>query len=145
MAQMRLATGAAHFCPCHSVRAIRMLGDHAFGHRLVKARPAGAGVKLGVLAEQRLSAAHAGVHPPVFGLVIFPSEGRLRSRLAGDLILLGRELLLPLGFGFLDFLSHVRLMWLAITACSGRFSLSDWRDTHPKLYSIIRWNLYSVE
>src|SRR6266581_4962806 len=98
MAQMRIAAGAAYFCPCHSVRAICVLGDHALGHWLVETRPAGPGVKLGVCAEQRLSAAHAGVRARVFGLVIFPGESGFGAGLAGYVKLLGREFFLPFFF-----------------------------------------------
>src|SRR5438552_3416358 len=45
VAQVCIAAGATHFGAAHAVGAVGVFLDRAFGNWLVKARPAGAGIK----------------------------------------------------------------------------------------------------
>ena len=102
MAQMRVAVGAADFGAHHEERAVLVLAHRVRAHRLVKARPAGAAVELRVRGKQRPVTAHAGVNALVLGVPVRPGKGALGAVLAGDVILLGRQLRAPLGIGFDD-------------------------------------------
>src|ERR1700688_2136224 len=104
--QMRLAARTPDFSPTHAVRSIRKLFDRALSRWLIEAGPAGSGVEFCFGAEERLSAAHAGIRSRVFGLIVFPGERRLSSTFARYLVLFRRQFFLPLGFGFSNFLSH---------------------------------------
>src|SRR5882757_10651945 len=61
MPEMAVALRAQHFGPDHAKADVALLVDVALQRRLGKARPAAAGIELGVGFEQRLSAAGAGV------------------------------------------------------------------------------------
>src|SRR5262245_5252026 len=61
MAEMAVAFRAQHFGADHAVTDIPLLVDMAFDRGLGKARPATAGVELGVGLEQGLAAASAGI------------------------------------------------------------------------------------
>ena len=64
--------------------------------RLGEARPAGARVELGVGGEELGAAADAAVHALRLLVDVGAGEGTLGARLAGHLVLLGRQLLTPL-------------------------------------------------
>src|SRR6202158_6392826 len=87
MTEMGLASGAAHLRPAHEHRAILLLGNGALRGRGIKARPAAAGIVLGVGSEKRISAAHADIHAFAFFIEIGARERALRAVLARDVIL----------------------------------------------------------
>src|SRR6185437_4690159 len=68
-------------------------------HRLIEARPAGAGLELGVRCEQRLAAADANVGARRMRVPVLTGEGAFGAFLARDAELLWRELRLPFGVG----------------------------------------------
>ena len=88
MAEMPAALGAQHFRALHQVAVVFILSDHGLGSRRVKARPAAAGIKLGVRLEQHLAAARTAIHALVFRIPILPCERALRSFLAQHAVLL---------------------------------------------------------
>ena len=67
-----------------------------------EARPAGAGIELGIGREQRRPAARATERALALLAVERAREGALGAVLPGHVILLGRELLFPLGLGLAD-------------------------------------------
>src|SRR5215470_3389171 len=71
--------------------------------RRPKARPARAGIELGVGRKQRRAAAHAVEHAFAFLAVERVRERAFGAVLARDVILLGRELSLPLIVGLRNF------------------------------------------
>src|SRR5205823_3717157 len=75
---------------------------------LVEARPAGAGLELGVRVEQRRATTRAVVHPVVLDVDVLAGERRLGGLLAQHRVLVGRELLTPLLVGLLDLLRVLR-------------------------------------
>src|SRR5206468_10317420 len=78
--------------------------DLVVGDRVPEARPAGAGVELGVGAEELLTAARAAVHAVAVLVPICAREGLLGALVAEHLVLLGRQLLAPVGFRLLNLL-----------------------------------------
>ena len=83
--------------------------DRVVVHRVEEARPAGAGVELGVGAEQLCAAAATAVDAVLLVVPVGAGERALGALLAEDLVLLGRELRPPLRLGLLDLL-HRRLL-----------------------------------
>src|SRR6266852_264639 len=106
MPQVSVAARATGLGSRHAVALVGVVDHRGLVHWLPEARPAGAGLKLGLRTEERLPAAHAGIGTGVLGLPVFSGKRRLRSRLASDVILLWRQLLLPLCFRFADFFCH---------------------------------------
>src|SRR5690348_5132426 len=111
MAEMGVAAAAQHLDPPHEQAAVVLGGDAVLGHRRPEARPAGAGIELGVGAEELLAAAHAGIGAGRLGVPIGAAEGALGALLARDAVLLGCELGAPLGVAFdhLVLAGHSRL------------------------------------
>lgn len=89
-----------------------MFTDRLFIEGRVKARPAGSGLELCIGFEKRLAAAHAIKQPRAFLILMGAGESAFRAVLAGDVILLGRQLLAPLRVGFFD-LGHLRFRVMA--------------------------------
>src|SRR6185295_17293800 len=102
--QMRVACCAAHFGAPHEERAVVVLAHGAFCDRCEKARPAGARFEFGGGRKQRRAAGDAVEHALALFLIERAGEGALGAVLAGDMILLGCELLAPFGIG----LDHFR-------------------------------------
>ena len=96
--KMRVALFALHLGSGHSVGAICLSFDILFVDRRPETRPAGAGIKLCVGAEECIAAAHTPVHPLFVVIPIAAGKGPLRSSLAGNLELFWRQLLFPLLF-----------------------------------------------
>src|SRR5271170_6237287 len=102
---------------CIAAAALCLRAGHAVagvGFRLhsllvggsVEARPPGARVVFGIRTKQRLATADALVDSRRLGVLVFARERRLCALLAGHIVLIRRELLLPRGFLFADFLVH---------------------------------------
>src|SRR4051812_320705 len=90
--------------PCVVGPQLDRLGDLGLG----EARPAGAGVELGVGREQLGAAARAAVHAVLVVVPVAPREGAFGRTLAQHVVLLGRELLTPLLISLLDSRFHTR-------------------------------------
>src|SRR5882724_2203614 len=106
MPEMAVALRAQHFGSGHAVADVTLLVDMALRRRLGKARPAAAGIELGVGFEQRLSAAGAdvGAGPPL--MLIFAGERPLGRLLAQHRILHRRQFLAPLDLALFDLAWH---------------------------------------
>ncbi len=102
VAQVAVAAGAQDFDPQHPVAAIGVRRHVLVGHRLEEARPAGARVELRVRGKERQAAADARVDAVPLVVEQRAAERPLGPMRARNLELLGRQLLPPLGLGFLD-------------------------------------------
>src|SRR5947209_6055798 len=101
VAEVAAAPAARHLGPEHPIAPVLVLLDLALGERPGEARPAAAGVELRVRGEELLPAAGASIHAGVLRVPIPAGEGPLRPLLPQDAVLLGRQLLPPLGLGLL--------------------------------------------
>jgi len=110
MTQVGAAMAAHDFRTAHSVGGVFLGFDVLLADGCIKARPAGAGFKLRIRIEQLVAAGSAFVCAGIFGLVVLACEWRLCPLHSTDLILLGREFLFPVFFGFLNFLFHLAIV-----------------------------------
>src|SRR5947207_14760611 len=106
MPEMAVALRAQHFGPDHAMADVALLVDVALQRRLGKARPAAAGIELGVGFEQRLSAAGAGVGAGPLLMLVFAGERPLGRLLAQHRILHRRQFLAPIRLALLDLAGH---------------------------------------
>src|SRR5229473_7628841 len=104
--EMAVALRAQHFGPDHAVADVTLLVDMALHRGLRKARPAAAGIELGVGFEQRLPAAGAGIGAGPLLVLVLAGERPLGRLLAQNRILHRRQFLAPLGFALLDLAGH---------------------------------------
>ena len=102
MAEMAVAFRAQHLGADHAVADIALLVDMALDRRLGEARPAAAGIELGVGLEQRLAAAGAGIGALAVLMLVFAGERPLGRLLAQHRILHRRQFLAPLGVALLN-------------------------------------------
>jgi hypothetical protein len=100
MTEVAAALGTGNFDATHAEGAVVMEVDGVFGEGLEETGPAGSGLELGVGFEEGSVAGGAVVE--AVGVVIDEGagEGAFGALLAEDVILLGGELLAPLGIGF---------------------------------------------
>src|SRR6476659_943863 len=103
---MAVAFRTKHLGPDHAVADVALLVDVALHRRLGKARPAAAGIELGVGFEQRLPAAGADVGAGALLMLIFAGERPLGRLLAQHRILHRRQFLAPLRLALLDLAGH---------------------------------------
>src|SRR5271169_3766881 len=103
---MGVALAAEHFGANHAVRCVLVLLNNGGIRWRREAGPPAAGVKLGIRREQWLSATNAFVRSRRLCRLILPRKRWLGSLLPRHMVLIRRELLLPLGFALLYFLSH---------------------------------------
>src|SRR5580704_18518188 len=101
VAEMAAAAAAVHFGALHAPAAVGGGIDRA-RLRIVKTRPAGAALEFLLRGEQRLPAADAGERAGALFVIEGAAARPLGAVLAHDVELLGREQLLPLGFGVRD-------------------------------------------
>src|SRR5918998_4360226 len=101
MTLMRPAHGAVHLSATHEEATV-FLGLDVIAPRRPEARPARAGVVLGLRAEEGLPATHATVDALSFVVPVLTRECSLCALHARHAVLLGRELVLPLLLGLLD-------------------------------------------
>src|SRR5579862_8398647 len=92
---MSVASRAQHLCALHEKGIVSPRDDVVGSNRLPKARPPGPRIILGIGAEQRRAAADASIESLRVQFVIGVCEGPLSAGLAGNLILLGRQLFFP--------------------------------------------------
>src|SRR5436853_5455178 len=102
MAEVAAATRAQHLGADHPVRRVDLLVHGVLAGRSGEGGPAAARVVLRVGVEQLRAAAGAAVGARLEGVVVLAAERRLRSLLAQDAVLLGRQLFAPLLLGLLD-------------------------------------------
>src|SRR5262245_41966727 len=102
VAEVGVAAVAEDLGADHAVTAVLVRADVRVGHWPEEAGPARTRVELGVRREQRQPAADAGVDSPAFVVQQRSAEGPLGALAAGDLELLGSQLLPPLGVGLDD-------------------------------------------
>src|SRR6478609_1963364 len=102
MAEMAVAFRAQHLGADHAVADVALLVDMAVQRGRGKARPAAAGIELGVGFEQRLAAAGAGIGALAMLMLIFAGEGPLGRLLAQHRVLHRRQLLAPIGLALDD-------------------------------------------
>src|SRR5258707_4630553 len=103
VARVALAARAKNLRAVHAVTAVGVGDDVLGGNRLEETRPAGAGIEFGFRGEQRQSAADAIINAGLVVVVESAAKSRFGALGAGNFILIGRQLLLPLGIG-LDYL-----------------------------------------
>ena len=106
MTQMSAAVLAMNLDSAHAVAVVDFRLDIAVRHRRGKARPAGAGVELRGAVEQRLAAANAAVEAILMIVPVRASERALSTLFTGYVVLLGRELFLPVFVGLPNLLRH---------------------------------------
>src|SRR5450432_2889952 len=106
MAEVAVALRTQHFGADHAMGDVALLVDMVFRCRRGKARPAAAGIELGVGFEQRLAAAGAAVAAAPLLMLVFAGERPLGGLFAQHSILHRRQFLAPLGLALLDFARH---------------------------------------
>src|SRR5215469_1532079 len=104
MPEVGAAASAARFYAGHAVTLVGVFFNPARLGWLREAGPAGARLKFGGRVEQLSATAGAVVLARLLRLPVLAGEGALGSRLAHDVVLLGRQLGTPLGIGLGDFL-----------------------------------------
>src|SRR5205085_11413921 len=107
VAQMGVATGATRFGPAHAICSVCMLSDAFLIRGSVEAGPAGSGIEFCFRIEQRCAARDTVIHSRFMVVPVLARKGALRTRLAGDLVLFGSQLLAPFGFGLGDFFGRL--------------------------------------
>ena len=94
--------GTDHFGTHHAVAHVADLDHRTVTNRLVKARPAAAGIKFGAGIEQRLVAANAVINTVGFGAVVFTRKRSLSALEPAHVVLLRIEHGLPFVQGFVQ-------------------------------------------
>src|SRR5581483_2787638 len=107
MAEMAGAFRAQYLCADHAVGGVVFLVDMTLDGRRGEARPAAAGIELGVGLEQRLAAAGAHIGAGLSLIFVLAGERPLGRLLTQYSILHRRQLLAPLGFAFGDFVRYL--------------------------------------
>jgi len=127
MPQVGAALGAQGFSAQHPQAAVGVFGNGVFIGRLVKAGPATAGIKFGLVIKQFLAAANALVAASLPRAFVLAGEGALGGGVAGDLK--GQRLSpffgqqgFPFGFGFLDFVGPGFLVFAGVTELAVEFA-----------------------
>src|SRR4051794_7975336 len=100
---MTVATRAKDLDAAHAVAVIRFVHDVLGSHRFEETRPAGTGIELRVGRKERQPTTNAVIDPRLFMIVKDTAERALSAFAARDLILLGGQLLAPLGIGLHHF------------------------------------------
>src|ERR1700722_19737676 len=104
VSEMTVTAGANHFVSLHPGGAISARRYVFFGDRFPKARPARAGFEFRLGIEENRVATDAMVQAVVMIAGILAGEGPFGACMARDFELLRRQLLLPFGVGFDNFL-----------------------------------------
>src|SRR5690349_22125177 len=99
---MRVASGAANLVPLHEEGVVLADLDVLLRDRIPEAGPPGAGLELRIRGEELRAARDAAVDTLGVVVPVLAGEGGLGAGLAGHLVLLRREQLLPLRVGLLD-------------------------------------------
>ena len=103
---MAAAMRAQHFRAVHAETVIFAKNYLFLRGQIIKARPAAAGVELGVRGKNDFPACRAAVNPRFPGVPILAGERPLRVGLAQHTILFRRQFLAPFRVGFGDWEFH---------------------------------------
>src|SRR6516225_285393 len=103
MAEVARAVRAQDFGPHHAVTMVGLFVDMTLHRWLREARPAAAGIELGVGLEQRLPATGADICAGALLMLVFARERPLGRLFAQDRVLHWRQFLAPLGLALFDF------------------------------------------
>src|SRR5690554_2707560 len=106
VAQVRSAVGAAHLGTGHPERVVLEQLNCFGAHRLVEARPAASGIKLGAALEQFRVAGRTGECSGAFLVEQLTRPRAFCPRLAEHFVTLSSEFFAPLFFGLLHLVSH---------------------------------------
>ena len=117
VAEMAVAFRAQHLGADHAVADVALLVDMAVHRGRGKARPAAAGIELGVGFEQRLAAAGADIGALALLMLVFAGERPLGRLLAQHRILHRRQFAAPFGLALLDLAGRRlgRRTWISFT------------------------------
>src|SRR5258708_6728049 len=117
---MRVATAAFDLGADFGLAPVFVKRGRLLVDRVEEARPAGAGIELGLRVKERLTAADAVIDPLLLSdFPVGPAEGALGPLLAGDAKLLAGQDSHPLGVGLDDFFRFV--VFLLVRGCRFRF------------------------
>src|SRR5271163_3720561 len=106
MPQVGVAPAALCLDALHAVAGVRLALHSLLAGRSEEARPSGARVVFCFRTKQRLAAADALIGTRRLGILIFPGKRRLGSFLPRHIVLILRELFLPVAWCLADFLFH---------------------------------------
>src|SRR5271154_32893 len=109
MPQVRVTAAAFHFCARHAMTRVGLGFHRSVCGRRIKTGPARARMILRFRAKQRLAATNALIRPWRVGILILAGKGRLGTLEPRHMILIWRELLLPLGVILANLLVHLIL------------------------------------
>ena len=101
MAQVATTCGAGDLCARHAVTIVGRQ-HHCARDGIVKAWPATMSVEFGATFEQLRAASAAAIRTGVEHTVVLTAKRRLGALFAQHMVLLGRQLVLPLGFRFIN-------------------------------------------
>src|SRR5271168_3345830 len=109
--EVRAAAAAGDFCPQHAVGSIFGFVDDGVRARSGKTGPTATRVIFRFGTKKLLAAGDALIRAGRIGRFVFARKWRLSSLFPSHIVLIRRELLLPLRFRFLNFLCHEELPW----------------------------------
>ncbi len=101
MTKMRVAATTEHLSATHAMRGIALVPYTARTEGFEEAGPAAAAGKLSIRLKERIAANCAVVHALRVCFVVFAGEGIFGTLIAGYIVHLGRQYLLPLGITYL--------------------------------------------
>src|SRR5271157_6273101 len=104
---MGVAAGATRFGAGHAVAAVGVFADVLAVGGGVETRPSGARIEFRFRAKKQRATADAVIRPVIVFVPVLAGEGGFGATLAGNLVLLGRQLLLPLLVGLLDLVGEL--------------------------------------
>src|SRR5262245_54148630 len=103
---MRATCVARDLSAPHAIATVFFGSDLPRGYGLIKARPAGSGIELCIRIEKFIPARNTFINAGCLCLVILAREGTFRSFIAADFVLIWRQFVFPLFFGFFDLVLH---------------------------------------
>src|SRR5262245_44430325 len=104
MSQVPAAAPAYDLHAMHPIAVVVAQLDFVLIHRLIEARPTGAGIELRVRMKQLLTAARTNIASILFVHPVLAGKCALGALLAQDMVLGWTQRLFPLRFRFYDFL-----------------------------------------
>src|ERR1700751_2502341 len=106
MPQVRVTAAASHLCPRHAMTRVGFGFHRSVCGRRIKTGPAGARMIFRFRAKQRLTATNALIRTRRIGILVLAGKGWLGTFEPRHMILIWRELLLPLGIILANLLVH---------------------------------------
>src|SRR5277367_2030112 len=120
MPQVRVTAAAFHLCARHAMTRVGLGFHRSVRGRRIKTEPARTRVIFRFRAKQRLTATNALIRARCVGILVLAGKGRLGTFEPRHMILIWRELLLPLGVILANLLVH-----LDPPRCPERFGLAQ--------------------